>query len=228
MSIRGYGEWGDPYFYPAIDAKGHFVVEPEDYSAAAVAFNNVKILRNAVTVFESEHGLDGKLFITDARVVMMCENYQSGGIIWVGGLVGALIASAASDAMAKSRTEGTVLAGHIRYEWIEDVAASSEKIVLGLVDEEITITYRGSEHTIWKVVISLKNKKGIAGEAYSEIKRRYTLFKKGSSQDKVPTKEPHQLPAVNATHSSHQVYCTQCGGKIRESDVYCKHCGVKQ
>ena len=229
MCIRGYGDLSNAYLYPAIDREGHFVVERDDLNATAVAFSNVKIMRNDTTVFESEHGLDGKLFITNSRIVLMCENYQSGNIIWVGGLVGALIASVASDALAKERTSGTVLTGHIRYEWLDEAVASSEKFLLGLIDETIIITYRGSECTQWSVTISLENVKGIATKTRSEIQRRFALFK----QEQLPSrkeqvKKPYQLPAVNAAHSSDLQYCSQCGGKIRESDAYCKHCGAKQ
>ena len=229
MTIRGYGERSDPYFYPVIDEEGRFIGEEGDRHASAVAFNNVKIMRNAVTVFESEHALDGKLYITDSRVVLMSENYQSGGIFWVGGLVGALIASAASDAMARSRTSGTVLCGQVRYEWLDDVAASSERFLFGLGDETVTVTYLGSEHATWSAIVSLKDAKGIATKACSEIMRRVTLFRQGPAPNgKDRARGPHQLPAVGATHPSDLLYCSQCGGKIRQGDTYCKHCGVKQ
>jgi len=222
MSIRGFGDRGDPYFYPALDNEGRFLGEEGDRSAARLAFSNVKIMRDAVVVFESEHALDGKLFITDSRVVLLCENYQSGNIIWVGGLVGALIASTASNAMAKQRTSGTVLCGQVRYEWLDNVTASSERFLLGLGDETIVISYRGSGYSLWSVVVTLKDVKGIATKTCAEIMRRSTLFK----QDPPPkegdkARKPHQLPAANA------LYCTKCGGKIKTPDAYCKHCGAK-
>ena len=229
MTIRGYGEMGDPYLYPVIDEEGHFIVEQGDHSAAAIAFNNVKIMRNAVVVFESEHALDGRLFITDSRVVLLCEDYESGNIIWVGGLVGALIASAASDAMARSRTSRTVLCGHIRYEWLDDVAATSERYLLGLVDETVVITYRGKGPNVWSVTVSLKDIAGVAAKTRSEIERRHALFKQGPLPEKrSQARKPHQLPEAGATHTPALQYCSKCGGKIRQSDAYCKHCGAQQ
>jgi len=229
MRIRRYGDRSNPYLYPVIDGEGHFVGEEGDHSAAALEFSNVKIKRNAETVYESEHGLDGKLFITDSRVVLMSENYQSGNIIWAGGLVGAVIASAASDAMARQRTSQTVLTGHIRYEWLDDVVASSEKYLLGLLDETITLTYPGSEHAMWSVSASLKNVEGIATKTRTEILRRVAQFKQEPlSPGQGQTKKPYQLPAINATSPSNLMYCSHCGGQIKESDAYCKYCGVKQ
>lgn len=232
MSIRPYGDSSSPYYYPAIDAGGNFVGETGDRNAAALPFSNVKILRNQVVVFESEDALDGRLYITDTRIVLMSEDYQSGGAFWIGGLAGAVIATAASELLARSRTAGTVLAGHIRYEWLDNVSATSDRYFLGLGDETLSITYggMGSVGSVgsvgsarWRVIISLENSTGLAEKTRSEIMRRHELFQQGPGPGDVRSaRAPLPLPA------SELAYCSQCGGQIGPSDPYCKHCGSKQ
>ena len=158
----------------------------------------------------------------------MCEHYQTGGIFWVGGIVGAVIASAAADALAKSRTSGTVLAGHVRYEWLEGAAATSDKILLGLRDETLVITYRGSMQALWTVAITLKGGEGIATQTCAELLRRHALFNQEPLSDgRGSAKTPHQLPAINASSTIDSMFCTKCGGKVKKTDAYCKHCGKK-
>lgn len=225
IGIKAYGDRQSPELYPQIDEKGNFLLEQGDNSVASADFNNLLVKRESVTAYESEHGLDGKLFVTDSRIILLCENYQSGGALWIGNPVITVIASVASDAMVRSRTAGTVLTGHIRYEWIEAITPSSEKLLFNLVDETISFTYRDPFDTQWTLTVSLKNKKGLAEKVDAEISKRYTRF---SQQHLHKQQQVHELPAIGATAPSDYVYCTQCGKKIRESAAFCRYCGAKQ
>jgi hypothetical protein len=235
MSIQRYGVRSNPDFYPQIDKEGNFLLEKGEGSIASAKFSNIKVTRNGFTEFESEHALDGKLYITDCRIVLMSEDYQSGGAIWVGGLAGAVIATVASSALAKKRTEGTVLAGHLRYEWLENVSVSSEKLAFKLFDEVVTFSYRDCANNRWSVIVTLDSEGGLANKVGSEIEKRRTHFEQLHPGAQGRVGQAHRLPAqagkssaAAGQASTGQVFCTQCGGKIKETDAFCKHCGAKQ
>lgn len=225
ICVKAYGDRSYPEYYPQIDEKGHFIPEPGDNGAVSADFTNLKLVQNGQTVFESEHGLDGKLFITDSRLVVMCEEYESAGFLWIGNPLLTVIAGIASSEMAKNRTAGKVLTGHVRFEWIESVVPQSEKILLGLVDESLVITYRDPFDSECTLAISLKNSKGLSHKLDAEIQKRFEQKKRKHLSEK---KQKPELPAVSRTSSAPHMFCTNCGEKLKESDKYCRRCGAKQ
>lgn len=224
LCIKAYGDISYPELYPQIDEKGHFIPEPGDNSASSADFTNLQIKQGTQIIFESEHGLDGKFFITDSRIVLMCDEYESAGFMWIGNPLITAVAGIASSAMAKSRTAGKVLTGHIRYEWIEQIVPSSEKILFSLSDETITINYLDPYKITGSLTLSLKNEQGMAQRIDNEIRRRR---EKRDNPDLSMHKRAG-LPAVGGTARANRAYCTQCGRIIKDTDVYCKHCGSKQ
>lgn len=226
LCIKAYGDISYPEFYPQIDEKGHFIPEPGDNSATSAPFTNLQVKQDSVLLFESEHGLDGKLFITDTRIVLMCDDYDSAGMMWIGNPVIMAVAGIASAAAAKARTAGKVLTGHIRYEWIESIVPQSEKLLFDWSDETIVINYRDPYNTLCSLAISLKNTKGMAHKIEAEFKRR---IEQRDRQDLHGQKQAaYQLPAVGSTQTTECIYCTQCGKKLKLTDAYCKYCGAKQ
>lgn len=154
----------------------------------------------------------------------MCDDYESADILWIGNPVVTAIAGIASSAMAKSRSAGKVLTGHVRFEWIEGVVATSEKLLLNMVEETIVITYRDPFDTPCSLTVSLKNKKGMASKVEAEIEKRMT---KQKSQH-MGRQHRHELPAISSDESSSSAFCGQCGKRIKKSDIYCKYCGARQ
>lgn len=223
ICIKAYGDRSYPEYYPQIDEKGYFVVEPGDNSASSASFTNLQLEQNGTTIFTSEHGLNGKLFITDSRIVLMCDDYDSGGFLWIGNPLITAIAGVASAAAAKSRTAGTVLTGHVRYEWLSEVKAASDAILFGFTDEMLTIDYQDPFGARCSLKISLKNTKGLAQTLYNEIKNR----RERQEQEQFSVNKKTALPAVGATSETNQNYCSSCGNKVREKDKFCKRCGVR-
>lgn len=224
ICIKEYGDRSNPGYYPQIDEEGHFIPEPGDNSAVSAGFTNLLLRQNSKTVFESEHGLDGKLFITDARIVLICDDYESGGFLWIGNPLITAVAGVASTALARSRTAGKVLTGHIRYEWIKGVVPASEKLPFNLVDETITIDYRDPFGSECSLAVTLKNVKGVAGRISAEIRKRFSQHERQCKGER----QRSELPAARNAGSPSHKYCKKCGGQIKEPDVYCRHCGSKQ
>lgn len=226
ICIKAYGDRSNPEYYPQIDSEGNFVPEPGDNSASSTDFVGLIIKHNEQTIFESEHGLDGKLYLTDSRIVLMCDDYESGNVLWIGNPVITAIAGVASSVAAKSRTAGKVLTGHIRFEWIESIVPTSEKLIFSLNDESIVINYRDPLQTSYSLTVTLKNVSGIAHQVDSELQKRYQQFSREQLGEK--QKPPVGLPAIGQTKPSDMQYCTQCGKQIQAADPYCRHCGAKQ
>lgn len=226
ITIRAYGDRSYPEYYPQIDEKGYFIPEPGESAAVSASFTNLQVSQNSKIIFESEHGLDGKLFITDTRIVLMCDDYESGQFLWAGNPLITVIASAASSAAAKSRTVGKVLTGHVRYEWLKDIVSTSEKLLFSLTDETIVVNYQDPFDATCSLVISLKNVSGIASKIDAEIQRRIAKHK---TQPLSGEDGQHKLglPAAGRGEPSNYAYCSECGKRSRESDKYCRNCGTK-
>ena len=96
------------------------------FPASAV---NVLVLSGNKLVEQTKapSSLKWTVLVTDCRVVTYCEKFDKGGG-WVGwgsvGVAVAVTANAVSKARAAHRRKGKVLVGHMRYQWIKDVAAS--------------------------------------------------------------------------------------------------------
>lgn len=79
--------------------------------------------------------LKAELYITRSRVALACKNYDKGAkasseMFWLGsglGLTTALI----SKTYHKLRSRGSILAGHIRYEWLASVGGRPKVVLLG-------------------------------------------------------------------------------------------------
>lgn len=81
------------------------------------------------------------LFITDARLALACSRYDKGGG-WVGGATGMIVFNSVSKARAALRSRGKVLAGQIRYPWLQWVVSSPKT---GWTSEETLVMQCASE-----------------------------------------------------------------------------------
>ncbi len=67
--------------------------------------------------------------VSDCRVAVSCEKFTKGST-WIGAGPGAVIAAGAmavSAARARSRRQGKIMVGHIRYEWVSRVGTWAGK-----------------------------------------------------------------------------------------------------
>jgi hypothetical protein len=75
------------------------------------------------------------LFLTDARFAIACSKYDKGGG-WVGGATGMIVFNTVSKARAALRSRGKMLAGQVRYPWLQWVGSSPKK---GWASEEVLV-----------------------------------------------------------------------------------------
>lgn len=92
------------------------------------------------------------VYLSDARIGFHCRNYDAGGG-WIGfggvGLIVAGVANSVSRKNAETKTAGTVLCGHIRYEWIAQLGFICKSSFLN--DNTLYIVYYDSEQTKWEI-----------------------------------------------------------------------------
>jgi hypothetical protein len=95
------------------------------------------------------------IYVTDSRIILLCEKYDKGGGHWgvgVGGVAVALAANAVSKINAASRSKGKVLLGHLRYEWLALVEYRRKSGWFG--NDAIQLYYQDDERTWWLVSLS--------------------------------------------------------------------------
>jgi hypothetical protein len=81
------------------------------------------------------------LFVTDARLALACSKYDKGGG-WVGGATAMVVFNAVSKTRAVLRSRGKMLAGQIRYPWLQWVGSSPKT---GWTNEEMLIMQCAAE-----------------------------------------------------------------------------------
>lgn len=155
--IQNIGDQESPYAFAGTDTNGYTVEDPFDHGMSH------KAMARAITIYrkrstESEFSqilrdsdINLEMTITDCRVIYRCDKYDKGST-WSGGLT-ALALNAVERAVANKKTAGKVMLGHIRYEWIREIAyIAKEKN--GFLDSDIyaiRIIYMDTEKTRYMV-----------------------------------------------------------------------------
>ena len=136
-----YGDYGWPYVYPGIDEAGRIIEEDSDHGLGMVMAKSIEVARLAKnedkyrTVMRVSD-IKMEVYVSDARIIFLCDQYSKGGT-WSGGLT-AIALTAIERGVAKARTRGKTMAGHIRYEWIKHIMYIRKSGLLSseaLVDE---------------------------------------------------------------------------------------------
>lgn len=130
IDIREIGDQSNPFAFPATDNMCNLIEEPWDGRLGTPM--NVK---DVVVMNQHEEGSDYvkvvdaadakfDFYITNSRAILLCKKYDKGSV-WFGigglGAAAALVGTAVSKISAAVRSKGTVLLGHIRYEWLMGV-----------------------------------------------------------------------------------------------------------
>jgi hypothetical protein len=137
---------------------------------------------------------DAWLYLTDARAIFAVANFNPGGG-WSGSGMGFFIAEAA-NAVSKSRhrslAKNTIVAGHIRYQWLRAIIAEPR---WGIVPQTLCLFYTPGDKTQGQDAFHLKLQLGKAGNwavAAREVVRRAAAFDLGNydvPDEKKPTME---------------------------------------
>ena len=154
INIMEYGDYGWPYVYPGIDEEGRVIEEEPDHGLGMVMTKNIEVARMAHNEDKYRTVMrvtDIKLevYVTDARIIYLCDQYNKGGT-WSGGLT-AIALTAIERGIAKARTRGKTMAGHIRYEWIKHIMYIRKSGMLS--NESLRIIYSDRSGDYWRVEV---------------------------------------------------------------------------
>jgi hypothetical protein len=118
------------------------------------------------------------IFITDARFVIACSKYDKGGG-WVGGATAMVVFNTVSKARAALRSRGKMLAGQVRYPWLQWVASSPKT---GYASEE-TLTLQCAAEDGTAMTLTLTFPKNIeASRIAAEIAHRAARYRLASEE----------------------------------------------
>ena len=140
VNIMEYGDYGWPYVYPGIDEEGRIIEEDADHGLGMVMAKSIEVARLAKNEDKYKTVL----------IIYLCDQYSKGGT-WRGGLT-AIALTAIERGVAKARTRGKTMAGHIRYEWIKHIMYIRKSGLL--TNESLRIVYSDRSGDTWRVEVS--------------------------------------------------------------------------
>jgi hypothetical protein len=118
------------------------------------------------------------LFITDARFALACSKYDKGGG-WVGGATAMVVFNTVSKARAALRSRGKMLAGQVRYPWLQWVGSAPKT---GWTSEE-TLVMRCAAEDGTPLQLTLTLPKNIeAARVAAEIADRAARYRLASEE----------------------------------------------
>ena len=154
VNIMEYGDYDWPYVYPGISQDGRIIEEATDHGLGMVMAKTIEVSRLAKG--ESKYktvmrvsDIKMEVYVTDARVIYLCDQYNKGGT-WTGGLT-AIALTAIERGVAKARTRGKTMAGHIRYEWIKHIMYIRKSGLLS--NESLRLVYSDRSGNYWQVQV---------------------------------------------------------------------------
>ncbi len=194
IKIPEIGQNVDPFVDAATDSAGNLIEEPYDHGLRhKVTATRLQILRRAAGASEFEMLLfvpeiELEVYITDSRVAYRCLKYDKGDRKWSGGLT-ALALNAYERAKADRRSAGTVLLGHIRYEWLREIQYSDyhKQKWYESNDFRIRLIYKDADQATWVVETCFGNEIDTAFLANEILHRaaRYRLAMTDEKQEKL-------------------------------------------
>lgn len=156
IKITDIGQDVDPFVNPKTDAAGNLIEEPLDHGLRhKVTANAIRVYRRTANQKEFEEMLlitdiEIEVCITDSRVIYRCMKYDKGDRKWSGGLT-ALALNAYEKSKANRRSAGTMLIGHVRYEWLRQIQYSNynKQKWLEYDDFCLRLFYKDNSEAFW-------------------------------------------------------------------------------
>jgi len=185
--IREIGDAEKPFEYAGTDDNGQVTLDAWDHGvgcsfvASALTVSHIKT-GGEKTVYIKAQEIALSVYVTDSRVIFYCSNYDKGGG-WIGGGVQSLVLNAISKAAARARTKGTVLVGHIRYEWLQSIGYFCKTGWLS--QEQMRFIYNDSDETQWIIDLVLNKRDDSSAFAHDVLHRacKYRLVMKDEISD---------------------------------------------
>lgn len=189
------------FAYPSItpeltlvmDALDGDIIGPIHANAATVEQFDEK--RKKMVTVASVQDVKIDVYITEARVVLVCEKYDKGGG-WIGGPV-TIALNAGSKILAANRRRGKALTAQMRYPWIARVMFQPKRGFGGF--EAIKFTFV-SEGVTMTLQIQLDKSTDSGPMAY-EIVKRLVAYRLADTDDK----SSEELSAFHALLAAGQV-----------------------
>ncbi|MCR5538736.1 MAG: hypothetical protein K6F13_05655 [Lachnospiraceae bacterium] len=209
INVMEYGSHGWPFVYPDVDENGRIPAEAADHGIGA------PVIVRTITVKKKPKGAESyqqdlrardivlELYVTDARLILVCDKYDKGGT-WYGGLA-ALALTAVERGVASARTKGKTLAGHVRYEWLKQIMYYRKSGILS--DEQMRIVYKDRAGTQWQIDLVL-DKHVDSSLVANDIMHRAAALRKNMRDDDGDIDEAsrdwytqHAHPAAKIPHN---------------------------
>ena len=209
VNVMEYGSHGWPFVYPDVDENGRIPAEASDHGIGA------PVIVRTITIKKKPKGAESyqqdlrardivlELYVTDARLILVCDKYDKGGT-WYGGLT-ALALTAVERGVASARTIGKTLAGHVRYEWLKQIMYYRKSGILS--DEQMRIVYKDRAGTQWQIDLVL-DKHVDSSLVANDIMHRAAALRKNMRDDDGDIDEAsrdwytqHAHPAAKIPHN---------------------------
>lgn len=187
LAVRRLDEQDHDYLYPVTFQDGVIALDPRDGSRVmpfmAKEFTVQEMSPKGWRTVHSKGDIRLACFCSDSRLGMSCLKYDRGGG-WVSLDLGVMMAlNVASKAIAKARSSGKVLVGHVRFEWLRSVGwapkrglLTNEELVLQLVDGTGTNRTRDV-----RIVLALAGG-SLAGCVAHDVAQRAARYRLASSE----------------------------------------------
>lgn len=183
ISVMEYGDYDWPFVYPGISEDGRIIEEPADHGLGMVIAKTLDV--SCLAKGESKYktvmrvsDIKMEVYVTDARVIFLCDQYDKGGT-WSGGLT-AVALTAIERGEAKARTRGKTLAGHIRYEWLKHIMYIRKNGMLS--SEALRLIYSDRSGNYWCVEVDF-NKSVDSSVIANDIMHRAAFLRANLNND---------------------------------------------
>lgn len=144
--VQNIGDKQLSYVFAGTENDGKLIADVFDHGtsqqcvARMISIQRRRKNENAFTEILKISGVEVRVIYTDCRVVFRCDKYDVGST-WSRAPM-AFYMNHRSQKAAKKRMAGKVLLGHIRYEWLKEIA---------YIDRSIRFVYRDMEDTTYFV-----------------------------------------------------------------------------
>lgn len=152
--VREFGDLRAPFGYACLDNDGKIVADVNDCELKHVAMaTGIRVCTNKEILREKDK-IKIKVYITNSRVVFLCEKYNVGDEGWFGDPISVGIATAIERGVASHARRRKAMIGHIRYEWLNAVRYNIKD---GLFSKSTLTLFYVSEDRIHWLILKFKN-----------------------------------------------------------------------
>ena len=147
--IQNIGDKENPYVFAGTETNGKLISDVFDHGinhqcvTQSISIQRRRKDEKSFTRILNLNGVSARFIYTDCRLVYRCDEYDLGPYWYRSPM--SIVMNLKEEHKAKKRMAGKLLLGHIRYEWIKEIA---------YVDRSIRVVYRDMEDTTYFIETS--------------------------------------------------------------------------